>query len=123
MISLIVAKWLVGALSIIITAEVLDSVTVSGPYIALIVALFWGLMNVSIKPLLIFITLPLNIITFGLFTFVINGALLLFLSSFIEGLNVSGFWSAVVAAFFVVVLNWLGNRLITAIKNDSSERI
>ncbi len=123
MISLIVAKWLVGALSIIITAEILDSVTVSGPYIALIVALFWGLMNVSIKPLLIFITLPLNIITFGLFTFVINGTLLLFLSSFIEGLTVSGFWSAVGAAFFVVVLNWLGNRLITAIKNDSSERI
>lgn len=123
MISVVIAKWLVGALSIIITAEVLESVTVSGPYIALIVALFWGLMNVSIKPLLIFITLPLNIITFGLFTFVINGTLLLFLSSFIEGLTVDGFWWAVVAASFVVILNWMGNRLITAINKDPSKRI
>lgn len=123
MISTVIAKWLIGALSIMITAEVLDSVTVSGPYIALIVALFWGLMNVSIKPLLILITIPLNILTFGLFTFVINGVLLLFLSSFIEGLTVNGFWSATIAAVLVVILNWTGNRLISSINKESSERV
>ncbi len=113
--SLVLAKWLIGALSIIIVAEVLDAVTVSGPYIALIVALLWGLLNIFIRPLLIVITLPLNILTFGLFTFVINGLLLLFLASFVEGLDVAGFWWAVLAAALVAVLNWLGNRLVHSV--------
>jgi putative membrane protein len=118
--STVIAKWLVGALSIIIVAEVLEAVTVTSIYIALIVALLWGLMNISIKPFLIIITLPLNILTFGLFTFIINGALLLFLASFIDGLSVDGFWWAVGAAASVTVLNWLGNRLISAVSTSSS---
>ncbi|MGM0482262.1 MAG: phage holin family protein [Patescibacteria group bacterium] len=119
--SVIIAKWLVGALSVMIVAETLDAVSVSGPYIALIVALIWGFMNISIKPILIFITLPLNILTFGLFTFIINGALLLFLASFIDGLSVEGFWWAVLAAALVVAVNWVGNRMIRSLAQSDPE--
>ncbi|MFP4539340.1 MAG: phage holin family protein [Candidatus Paceibacterota bacterium] len=116
--SVLIAKWLVGALSIIIVADLLDAMVVSGPYIALIVALLWGLMNVSIKPLIVIITFPLNVLTFGLFTFIINGALLLFLSSFVEGLSVEGFWWAILAAAMVAVINWGGNQLINALSSE-----
>ena len=115
----VIARWFVGALSIIIVAEFLGAVTVSGAYIALIVALLWGFLNVFIRPLLIFVTLPLNILTFGLFTFVINGLLLFFLASFIDGLSVDGFGWAMVAAALVAVLNWAGNRIIKSILADS----
>lgn len=121
--STLIAKWLVGALSIIIVADVLEAVTVSSVYIALVVALLWGLMNISIKPFLIIITLPLNVLTFGLFTFIINGALLLFLASFIDGLTVEGFWWAVGAAALVTVLSWLGNRLISSVSSSSPSRV
>ena len=107
-----IAKWFVGALSIMIVAEFLDSVTVSGVYIALIVALLWGFLNVFVRPFLIFVTLLLNILTFGLFTFVINRTLLFFLASFVDGLSVDGFGWAMVAAALVAVLNWAGNRMI-----------
>lgn len=117
--SVVIAKWLIGALSIIIVAEVLDAVSVSGPYIALIVALLWGFMNIFIKPLIIFITLPLNILTFGLFTFLINGFLLIFLASFVEGLQVNGFWWAVLGAAMVAVLNWFGNWIIYSVASNS----
>lgn len=118
--SIIIAKWLVGALSVMLVAETLDTVSVSGPYIALIVALIWGFMNISIKPILIFITLPLNILTFGLFTFIINGVLLLFLASFIDGLSVDGFWWAVLAAALVAVVNWVGNGIIYSIAKEGN---
>lgn len=111
----LIAKWFVGALSIIIVAEFLEAVTVSGPYIALIVALLWGFLNVFIRPLLVFVTLPLNILTFGFFTFVINGLLLFFLASFVDGLSVDGFGWAMVAAVLLAVLNWAGNYIIKSI--------
>ena len=117
---IVIAKWLIGALSIIIVAEVLEAVSVSGPYIALIAALIWGFVNIFIKPIIIFITLPLNILTFGLFTFIINGLLLLFLASFVDGLDVSGFWWAVLAAAMVALLNWFGNRIVYSVATESS---
>lgn len=102
-----------------IVAELLESVTVSGIYIALIVALLWGFLNIFVRPILIFITLPLNVITFGLFTFIINGSLLLFLASFVDGLSVDSLIWAIVAAMLVAVLNWFGNYIIELISTEN----
>ena len=117
----IIAKWLVGALSIILVAEFLEAVTVSGVYIALIVALLWGLLNIFVRPLLFFITLPINILTFGLFTFVINGLLFLFLASFVEGFDIAGFWWAVFAAALIAIINWAGNEFISSVAANAKQ--
>jgi len=108
----LIAKWLVGALSVLIVAEFLGGFSVSGIYIALIAAFMWGLLSVFIRPLILLITLPINILTFGLFTFLINGALLLFLSTFLNGFEISGFWLATFAAILISIVNWAGNQLI-----------
>ena len=117
--SLIIAKLLVGALSITIVAEALEAITISGPYIALIVALLLGFVNIFVKPILIIVTLPINILTFGLFTFVINGLLFLFLASFIDGFTVDGILWAIIASIFVTALNWVGNQFVSFLAKNN----
>jgi putative membrane protein len=99
---MLLLKWLIMAVSIIVSAYLIPGVKVNGFLAALWVALFLGIVNILIKPILILITLPINILTLGLFTFVINALLILLASSVIKGFEVSGFW---VAVFFSIVLS------------------
>ena len=99
---MLIVKWLVMTASVMISAYVIPVVTVSSFFSALWVALFLGIVNLLLKPLLILITLPINILTLGLFTFVINGLIILFASSVVKGFQVSGFW---VAVLFSIVLS------------------
>ncbi len=98
----LLVKWLVTTASILVAAYVIPGVTVAGFFTALWVALFLAVVNVLLRPLLILITLPITILTLGLFTFVINGALVLLASSVIDGFQVNGFWAAF---FFGIVLS------------------
>jgi putative membrane protein len=98
----IILKWLVTALAIIVSSYLLAGVTVASFWTALWLALFLGLINVILKPILIILTLPINIITLGLFTFVINALLILLASSVVKGFTVSGFWTAML---FSIVLS------------------
>jgi putative membrane protein len=100
-------KWLVMALSIIISSYLIPGVKVNGFFTALWVALFLGIVNVIIKPVLILITLPINILTLGLFTFVINALLILLASSILKGFEVSGFWIAVLFGIILSLINHL----------------
>jgi putative membrane protein len=86
--------WLINAASLLAVPYVLPSVGVASFYTALVTALLLGLVNTLIRPLLVLITLPISIITLGLFTLVINGLLFWFVASFVEGFHVGGFWSA-----------------------------
>ena len=72
-------------------------------YAALLTALALGLVNALIRPILIILTLPLNILTFGLFTFIINGILFLFVATVIKGFEVTGFWPALWGALIFSV--------------------
>ena len=101
-------KWLIMAVSIVISAYLIPGVKVSGFFSALWIALFLGIVNIIIKPILILITLPINILTLGLFTFVINALLILLVSSVVKGFEVSGFW---VALFFSIVLSLINYAL------------
>lgn len=105
-------KWLIAALALLATAYLLPGVTVSSFYIALVVAFFLGVVNVVLKPILIVLTLPINILTLGLFTFVINGFLFWFLSTFIQGFYVDGIVVAIFGAFIVSVFSYIGNVLL-----------
>jgi len=114
---MLLIKWLIMAVSIVISAYLIPGVKVSGFFAALWVALFLGIVNILIKPILILITLPINIITLGLFTFVINAFLILLGSSVIKGFDVGGFWVAVLFSIVLSLINYvLGSLLGTKTK-------
>jgi putative membrane protein len=100
--------------SVMIAAYVIPGVTVSSFFSALLVALFLGVVNLLLKPFLILITLPINILTLGLFTFVINGLIILLASSVVKGFHVSGFWVAVLFSIVLSIIHFLMNLLIGA---------
>jgi len=98
-------KFLIYAVAILITAYLLPGVFLAGPVVAIIVALVLSLINMFIKPLLIILTLPLNILTLGLFTFVINAALILLVSTIVPGFKVANFGWALLFSLILVVIN------------------
>ena len=105
-------QWLISALSLILVDFMLTGVKISDFYIALIAAAIIGLANIFIKPLLIILTLPINILTLGLFIFVINALILWFVSSFVEGFHIDGFGSALMAAVVLWLVSLVTNTLI-----------
>ncbi len=107
----LILKWLGSALAVMISSYVLPGVKLDNFWSALWVALFLGLVNMFIKPLLILLTLPINIITLGLFTFVINAVLILLASSVIKGFSVSGFWVALLFSIVLAIFNYFFSRL------------
>ena len=105
-------KWLVNALAIGITAYLLPGVRVSGFFAALVTALVLGLVNTFIRPLLLLLTLPLNILTLGLFTLVINALLILLVAAVVPGFSVRGFWWALLFGLVLAVINYFLNIIV-----------
>ncbi len=101
-------KWLISAIAIILTAYIIPGVAIASFWSALCLSLFLGLVNITLKPLLIIFTLPVNILTLGLFTFVINASLIILASSVIKGFDVDGFWPAI---FFSIILSFVASVL------------
>jgi putative membrane protein len=105
-------KWLIMAASIIIAAYFIPGVRVGSFFSALWVALFLGVVNILVRPVLILITLPINILTLGLFTFVINAVLILLASSVIKGFEVAGFWWALLYSVVLSAVNYIINLIV-----------
>jgi putative membrane protein len=104
-------RWLITTLAIGVVAYVLPGIHVDGIWAAIVAALLLGLINAVLRPILIFLTLPITILTFGLFALVINGAMLALVAALVEGIRVSGFGSAVLGALLIsltaTLLGWL----------------
>ena len=109
-----ILKLLITALALLLVAYLLPGVAVSSFYIALIVAVLLGLLNLIVKPILVVLTLPINILTLGLFMWVINGFLFWFVGTFVDGFSVDGFLTAIIGALIVSVFSWLGEKLFLA---------
>jgi putative membrane protein len=105
-------RWIINALALMLVAYLFPKIDVSGFYIALVTALILGLINAFIRPILILITLPINILTLGLFTFVLNAILFWFVASFIDGFHVDGFWTAFFGALVFSIISSLANGLV-----------
>lgn len=99
-------QWLVRAVAIVITAYLLPGVRLSGFFAALVTALVLGLINTFIKPLLLLLTLPLNILTLGLLTFVINALLIMLTSAVVPGFSVNNFWWALLFSLVLAIINY-----------------
>lgn len=107
-----VLQWLVSGVAIIITAYLLPGVTVAGFFAALVTALILGLVNAFIRPVLILFTLPLNILTLGLFTLVINALLVMLAAAIIPGFAVRGFWWALLFGIVLAIVNFALSPLL-----------
>ncbi|MCA9366419.1 phage holin family protein [Candidatus Kaiserbacteria bacterium] len=108
-----ISRVLIGALALLLAANFIPGIEVMGLYTAIITALILGLLNMIVRPVLIVLTLPVTILTLGLFTFVINAALFWFAASFIEGFAVAGFVPALLGSIFVSIVSAIGNALIS----------
>jgi len=109
----LLARWLVNALLFLLVAAVLpDSIHIAGIGTALIVAALWGLLSMTLKPVLIVLTLPVNILSLGLFTFFINAFLFWFLAQVVKGFEVDGFGAAFLGALLLSVLQLIAGRLL-----------
>ncbi|MDA3802871.1 MAG: phage holin family protein [Patescibacteria group bacterium] len=97
-------RWLISAASILIAAYLIPNVSVSGIWTALILALALGFLNITIKPLLVLLTLPINILSLGLFTFVINTLIIMLASTMVKGFEIGGFGYALIFSIVLVIL-------------------
>lgn len=107
-------NWLVSAAAVGITAYLLPGISLSGFFAALVTALILGLINAFIRPVLILLTLPLNILTLGLLTFVINALLVLLTAAIVPGFMVAGFWWALLFSLVLTLINWVLGSLVPA---------
>lgn len=89
-----VINWSVMTLAVLMSAQILPGVSVDSVFIAFVTAIILGIINMFLKPILLILTLPINIFTLGLFTLVINAFLVLLASDIVDGFNVTGFWWA-----------------------------
>jgi len=103
---------LVNGLAIFIASQLLTGIHVQNFITALLVALVLGIVNILIKPLLVLLTLPLTILTFGLFSFVINALLVLLVSHLVRGFGVDGFWWALIFSLVISVISSFLNNLL-----------
>lgn len=111
---LLLLRWALSALSVIITAYIVPGVTISNVWAAFVAALVIGLVNALIRPLIILLTLPVNIVTLGLFTLVINGLMFWLASSIVKGFDVANFQAAFFGALVYWIVSWITNGLIAS---------
>jgi len=105
--------WILNAVALLAVAYLLPGITVASFGSALWAALILGLVNMLVKPVLILLTLPITIVTLGLFLFVINALLFWFVGSMLTGFKVNGFWWAVIGAIVYSLISGFLTNLIS----------
>ena len=119
---LVITRWLVITVAILLASWFVSGIRVESLLTAIIAAGILGLINVFIKPVLIILTLPLSIITLGVFTFFINALLLQLVAYMIPGFEVEGFLAAFLGALIISVVSWLANHFIVNHNIDRPQR-
>ena len=112
----LLVRWFLLAAALLLVAHLVPGVSVTSFVSALVAALVLGLLNTLVRPVLVLLTLPVTLLTLGLFIFVLNGLLFWAVGSFVDGFHVSGFWSAVFGAIVYSLISWLLSALIPSRK-------
>ena len=113
----LIVRWFINALALMLVAYLYPGVQVAGMFEALIAALVLGLVNALIRPILLLLTLPVTIVTLGLFIFVINAFLFWFVAEIVKGFTVSGFMGALIGSILFSVITILTSWLISGNKS------
>jgi putative membrane protein len=98
-------RLIINALAFLIVSAVYSGLKVNGLWAAIIAALIWGIVNALLRPILMLLTLPINFLTLGLFTLVVNGIILIVTAQLYSGLVISGFFAGIVAAILLSIVN------------------
>ena len=108
-----IGKILINTLAIILTAEILPGIDIQDPFRAALVALLLAVLNVTLKPVLIILTIPFTILTFGLFLLVVNALIILLAAELISGFTVDGFWWALLFSIVMALINSVLEKLLS----------
>ena len=106
-------KWFINIIALLVVIHVIAGVSIDNMQTVLVASLILGLLNAFIRPFILILTLPFTILTFGLFTLVINGFLFYLAAKFVRGFTVAGFWNAFWAALLFSAISSLLNFLLT----------
>ena len=109
---------ILSSVAVMFVSYVVPGFDVTNFYSALLAAVVIGLINIIVRPLLLILTLPINIMTLGLFTFVINALMIMLASSIVKGFNVQGFIPAFIGAILLTIVNYFINRVISSAKTE-----
>lgn len=116
--SYILFRWIINALALLLVANIVPGFGVESFYSALIAALVLGLVNALVRPLFFILTLPVTILTLGLFTFVINAFMIWLVSTIVKGFVIDGFAPALLAALLLWLISLATNWLIKQAKES-----
>jgi|SRR5579872_3031445 len=106
-----VIRILVVACALLAIASIVPGISIASVYTAVIAALLWGLISLTLKPILTILTLPITILTLGLFSLVVNALLFWFLATFVAGFTVSGFIPALAGSFLLSLVVWVLHKV------------
>jgi putative membrane protein len=110
----IALRWLTLTGAILLASYMLEGIRISGFMSAIGAAAILGILNAFFRPIALILTLPINVLTLGLFTFVINAVMLKMASGVISGFDIQGFWPALFGALIISLASWLLNMFINA---------
>lgn len=113
----LIIRWFINALALMLVAYLYPGVQVAGMIEALIAALVLGLVNALVRPILVLLTLPVTVLTLGLFIFVINALLFWFVAEVVKGFTVSGFMAALIGSVLFSIITIISSWLISGKNN------
>jgi len=106
-----IAKLLINVIAFYVVSYLIPGVRIANWQALLVLAVVWGVLAAIIRPILVILTLPINVVTLGLFVFVINAGLLLLAAKAIEGFEIADFTTALIAAVLLAILNMFLSKL------------
>src|SRR4051794_19664376 len=108
----LVIRWIVNALALWIVSVLVSGIHTTGVFVTLVAALVLGILNALVRPFLLLLTLPINLMTLGLFTFVVNALMLELTASVVKGFFVDGFGAALVGALLLSIVSFVLNLFV-----------
>ncbi len=111
--SYILIRWAINALALVVVCHIVPGIEASNLTVILVAAIVLGIINAFLKPLLILVTLPINILSLGLFTLFINGFLLFLVSKIVKGFVIAGFWPAFFGALIFSLVSFFAGSLVS----------
>ena len=118
----IITRWLIITLAILLASQFVPGIRVDALSTAVIAACVLGLINIFVRPVLVFLTLPLSVLTPGLFYFFINALLLMLVAHIVPGFKIENFFSAFLGSLVISFVSWLANSFISNHKIDKPDK-
>ena len=113
----LIISWFINTIALLLVSKIIPGIFIQDISVAIFAAVILAIFNTFLKPILIIITLPINLLTLGLFTFFINGFLFYMASKVVGGFTIMGFWSAFWGAILFGIINFLLNSLMSPASN------